>query len=262
MKLIAYSEDDLAGKTMAKLLKAEFKINERNDVQIRGFDDNFRNLSTFEGDRPELCVVASRHKAESGQPTLTCHPTGNFGVAELGGADQSLQLTSSLHLRKALLSLYRVREDYGLADFEVSLEVTHHGPTDLSFPLLYMEVGSSEEQWVNLTACRAVADAINHVVSERPVDIPSAIGFGGPHYAPNFSEVVRAGAVACGHIAPKHAMDDIDEAMVVQMLEKTVPRPSFALIDWKGLRGAEKSRITDILEGLGVAWRKTREFKR
>ncbi len=262
MKLIAYSEDDIAGSNMAGILASEFEITKRNDVKLVGFADNFKSLASFEGFSPDFCVVASRHKAESGQPTLTCHPTGNFGVAELGGRDRTLQLTSALHLRKALLSLHRVREEYELSGFEVSLEVTHHGPTDLPFPLLYMEVGSSEKEWRKDRACRAVADAINHVVSEQPVDIPAAVGFGGPHYAPNFSAVVRGGAVACGHIASKHAMGGIDEAMVVEMLEKTRPRPPFALIDWKGLRGDERSRLTGILDGLGVPWRKTREFKR
>ncbi|MFH1721264.1 MAG: D-aminoacyl-tRNA deacylase [Candidatus Altiarchaeota archaeon] len=261
MKLVAFSQDDVAGRNMAEILSSEFKLNQRIDVELVGFVPNFRTISSFDKFTPRVCIVASRHKAESGKPTLTCHATGNFGAAELGGEPKSLQSTNSLYLRKALLALYSVREKYSLDNFEVSLEVTHHGPTELTFPLLYMEVGSTEEQWKNPDACRAVAEAINYVVSEAPVDLPSAIGFGGPHYAPNFTEAVKDGSVAVGHMAPKYAVENLDEKILELMIAKTEPTPTLALIDWKGLKGDEKQKVTGLLEGAGLPWAKTKQFK-
>ncbi len=47
--------------------------------------------------------------------------------------------------------------------------------------------------------------------------------------------------------------------MILQALEKTVPRSELILVDWKGL-GDHKERIAEILDSIGVEWKKTKDF--
>ncbi|MFH1403166.1 MAG: D-aminoacyl-tRNA deacylase [Candidatus Altiarchaeota archaeon] len=267
MKLIAYSMDDIAGSNVAEVLRDGFGFIERGEehdgVRICGRDDtllvasreNITRIESFGSLHPEVCVVVSRHRSESGTPTLTSHVTGNFGSADVGGEPGRLSIAPALYLRKSLEYL-RLNQVEG---YEVSLEVTHHGPTRLPFPLLYVEVGSSEEQWNDMDACTAVAEVADALVSLPVEEVPSAIGFGGPHYAPNFNDVVKT--VALGHIAPKYALEYVDIAMVEQMVERTVPRPELAVLDWKGMRGEEKKRVTGLLDELGLGWEKSSELK-
>ena len=205
---------------------------------------------------PEFMVVASRHRSERGDPTLTAHVTGNFGEADVGGKKRRLSIAPALLLSQAAELL---KQSSGCLDHKVSLEVTHHGPSEMQFPIVYVEVGSCEEQWLDDRPCTVVAEVIDRLVSESLPDRPSTIGFGGPHYAPNFTEITSN--VAVGHIAPKYVIENVDEEMIEQMIRKTTPKPEFAVLDWKGLRSGEKTRITSILEQLGVAWRKTSELK-
>ena len=52
--------------------------------------------------------------------------------------------------------------------FEVTYEVTHHGPY-LETPTLFIEIGSSEATWGDRDAARAIARALTEVrVTECP----------------------------------------------------------------------------------------------
>jgi len=268
MKLIAFSQSDPAGMNIGKVLIENFNfkntgnffddlpIYERDNVKLISIKKSFREIDKLDDFNPEICVVASRHKSESGQPTLTCHATGNFGRAEMGGADSHLSTVNALYLREALLALKNNGADI---QYDISLEVTHHGPTELPFPLIFVEVGSTDKQWNDLKACYAVAKTIDDITKKEPIKVPTAIGFGGPHYAPNFSEIVNN--VALGHIASKYAVDYLNEYMVKQMIEKTVPTLDFAIFDWKGLKSEDRNRIIEILNKIGLQYKRTSELK-
>lgn len=269
MKLIIYSQDDLGGSNIARIIVNKYRMKEsgeyyygspvyrRDDVLLFGTHSTVRELTELPYE-PEVCVVASRHRSESGEPTLTCHPTGNFGSADMGGQPGTLQATNALYLRQILTSLEVGRDERSLK-YRVSMEVTHHGPTGLQFPMLFAEVGSTKRQWSDESACEAVADAIGEAVFNGVGDVPSAVGFGGPHYAPNFNEV--AGNYAVGHIMPKYAAEHITKTMVEEMLEKTAPRPKLAAVDWKGLRSADRGRLIEVIDELGINWSKTSDLK-
>ena len=269
MKLIIYSQDDLAGSNIARIIVNSHRfhapdeyyygsqIYRKKDVVLFGTHSTVRDLTELPFE-PEVCIVASRHKSESGKPALTCHPTGNFGQAEMGGRPHTLQQTDSRYLRESLMLLEEKRREYDL-DYEVTREVTHHGPTDLPFPLLFVEVGSTRKQWCDEVACNAVAEVIADLVFKPVTEKPSAIGFGGPHYAPNFNLVSRNYAV--GHIMPKHAAENITKTMVQEMIEKTTPRPTLAAVDWKGLKGKDKSTLIEVIDELGINWSKTSDLK-
>jgi D-aminoacyl-tRNA deacylase len=109
---------------------------------------------------------------------------------------------------------------------------------------MFVEVGSGERQWNDAAACDAAADAIRQLLESPPLDLPAAIGFGGGHYCRKFSEVTE---YALGHICPKHSLGLLDEEMIEQMVEKTVPAPKTALVEKKGL-GSEKEKVMKLLE--------------
>lgn len=240
LKKIMFSAGDEAGRNIAGILSRDFLLSVYEFcgeiIYLDYVPDFLRDVG--------LCIVASRHKSMSGIPTLTVHSPGNFGVAEAGGVDRMLGVAPALYLRSALKELKAAN----VSGFEVCFEVTHHGPTVLSCPVVFVEVGSCERDWSNVEACRAAAEAIKKIYESEPEDVPSAVGFGGGHYARKFSLVDD---YALGHICPKYALKCLDLELVKQMVEKTFPRPSTALVEKKGL-GGEKSRVAGLLSEAGL----------
>ncbi len=172
----------------------------------------------------DLYIVASKHSAESGIPCLTVHTTGNWGDAMLGGFPRTLSYAPAQYMLAALQALKKEKEKRGLEKYSVSYEATHHGPT-LNTPIMFVEIGSTEEEWMDQEAAAAVGEAIIHAL--EPVDVPTAIGIGGGHYAPRFTDIALRKGIAFGHIAPRYALEQLDEYMFRQAVEKTVPTPAY-----------------------------------
>ena len=183
----------------------------------------------------DLYIVASRHSAESGIPCLTVHTTGNWGDALYGGKSRTLSYAPAQHMLSALKYLERRKPE----GFSVSYEVTHHGPT-LDAPVMFVEVGSSPEQWENEEAVAVVAEAI--VASLKPESAEVAVGFGGGHYAPRFTRFALKDNIAFGHIIPKYAFNSVDEEMVRQAVEKTVPEPRYYAVH------GDAGNLTEIIQ--------------
>ncbi len=57
---------------------------------------------------------------------------------------------------------------------------------------------------------------------------------------------------AFGHIIPKYAIPHVDAEMVEQCVVRVVETVKSAFFDWKGTRGADKGRLTTILDEIGV----------
>lgn len=188
-------------------------------------------------------VVASRHWARSGQPSLTAHATGNFGEALLGGRPRELQYVPAEAMRNVYVAMKR-NPPMG---FTVSLEATHHSPTQFRVPMFFAEVGSSEAQWGDMNACEYLVDAILEGLASKE-SAPRAIGFGGGHYCPKFSAM--EGEYAFGHVAAKYAMPNLNDDLIRQMVEKTGGvEKAFAE---SGLKGSDKTMLKATLGRLGV----------
>ena len=155
---------------------------------------------------PDVVVFASRHSGDSG-PLLTAHHTGNFGAAEYGGASRSLATAAPQTAAAAIAELDR----YAPEQYEVSLEATHHGPTSVGVPSLFIELGSDTEQWTDPAGATAVAKAILSL--PQPVDNHdrSVVGIGGSHYAPRCTRIVRETDWAVGHVAPDWGLAALEE---------------------------------------------------
>jgi D-aminoacyl-tRNA deacylase len=198
---------------------------------------------------PVAYVFLSRHSSESGIPSLTAHTTGNFGEASFGGADRELGRADPALLKGYLISLSRKKAL--VHSFEVTLEATHHGPTSLQKPVMFVELGSSEKDWGNAAAAKVVGEALVESLTERRVWDKVGIAFGGTHYSEKFTRAEVEGEFAITHVAPKHVLGEVDEAMLGQMLQKSAAPVRFALLDWKGL-GAHKERITGLASTFGL----------
>ncbi|SIS06231.1 D-aminoacyl-tRNA deacylase [Natronorubrum thiooxidans] len=216
-------------------------------VELRSFDEFHLDLEypvdAFDCD-PDLLVFASRHSGDTG-PLLTGHFTGNFGPAEFGGeADAVAEACPN-----ALARLLEAFDEYAPERYDVGMECTHHGPTDVGCPSLFAELGSGDEQWDDPDGAAAVARAILELRNVSPHRDTQIVGFGGNHYAPRFTRVVRETPWAVGHIAADWAL----EAMGHPDTHRNVLEAAFdaseaemAVID------GEWPVLEDTLEALGV----------
>lgn len=198
------------------------------------------------GQRPDEVVFLSRHRAASGQRSLTVHPIGNWGKADYGGRERTV-VPAAPHLMTSLLRQMK-REAAGL-DFEVTFEVTHHGPY-LTTPTLFIEIGSSEATWGDRDAADAIARTLQNVdVSVNPV----AMGIGGGHYAPRFTEASLGKKVSFGHMLPNYAFDLKDlpdlESKVRIGMEGTGAR--MAYIHRKSMKRSEATIVAKVVTDLG-----------
>ena len=155
-----------------------------------------------------------------------------------------------------LKKLHEKQEKFKLDEFKVDLEVTHHGPTELTTPLIFMELGSSEEYWVHDAGAEAVAEAIIETargfIQRGDFKGVSYIGIGGNHYAYRFHKYLMENPeVYISHIAAKHSLDGLTEDVLKQAFDKTIESPIGALIDKKGTRSEQRKNTIEMLENLG-----------
>lgn len=265
--LIVNSSRDAAGKNIVQKLKGNFSHGE-----------NFKNFKFLEVKEeiifskiPEsalentgLAVFASKHKSGSGRPTLTCHPVGNFGAAEMGGKGKTLVPTNAHILGNYLRSMHELNGGKKLG-FEVSLEVTHHGPY-LEKPSVFIEIGSSEKEWGNEEAVEIIAETIatrtfspllgNGKIENSKSEIV-AVGIGGGHYAPDFTKLVLRKNYSFGHVCPLHSLQNLNADLLFQMVEKS--GASEIVLNWKGLK-EHKRRVLGLCEKSGFSVKRAQDL--
>jgi len=198
---------------------------------------------------PQLIVFVSRHSSVAGIPTLSVHTPGNLGDAELGGLPKQVSICPASAMKNALLELARIKEENNL-QYEVSYECTHHGPS-LGVPTMFVELGSSSEQWKDLRAAEAVAHAAMAAISNEST-YPTVLGVGGPHYNERFTKFVFTTPYAFGHIISKYAVPNVDEETVKQCVQRTVEKVELAVFDWKSMRAKDREKIIAVLGELDI----------
>jgi len=212
----------------------------------------------------DFIIFASKHQSIKKVKTLTVHAIGNWKKADFGGRDNIICNTSALVLKHFFQELNKQAQNSKLDNYLVSLESTHHGPY-IETPCLFIEVGSSIEEWNDLNACRIVAETIlesinnfKHINKEK---LKIAIGIGGPHYCPNFNKIQLGNKFALGYIVAEYALP-LTEQMIKEAISKTKEKVDCFIIDWKGLRNSEQRKnILNVLEKFNIKILRTSEAK-
>jgi D-aminoacyl-tRNA deacylase len=203
-----------------------------------------------------LIIFASKHSSKEEINSLTVHCTGNLSnEARLGGRPKELAVSSPAAMKSILQGMKYLAEKKGL-NYDITLEVTHHGPTELLVPSLYAEIGSTESKWKDTDAGEVVAKAILAVSLEK---VPVALGFGGGHYAMRQTRILLETAVSFGHNFPKYQLNFVDEALILQAVNKS--DADFAYFDRKSMKSGDRNRISAILKKLGIMILKESEIR-
>lgn len=214
------------------------------------YADNLEDFLRVQG-----IIFASRHAAESGIPALLAHTPGNWTDEALyGGRPRSVCIAMPLHLMTIVKRLNKLKEER-LADWRCGLEVTHHGPYLEHTPAMFVELGSTPREWCDYEAAEVIAHAIAETldnVDEGTV----AVGFGGPHYAPQFTKIVLEESLAISHIVPKYAFPGVTEKELKLAIDRSIIKPSIALMDWKGLKSSERLMVTKVCNEAGLQIKK------
>ena len=235
---VIYSSSDVAGSNIAEKLK------EMGGFKPRQIEGSVL-FEKFE-DKSGPYIVLSRHSSAKRVRALTCHFPGNWtGEAKYGGRPREvcialpdLMKSVAMHIRR------RIHE---LEGYEFTLEVTHHGPSG-NFPMMFVEIGSCEEDWGNKKAAEIIADAVSNARGGSEGEV--VMGVGGPHYAPDFTRVLDKYRI--GHIIPQYAVDDLEFETFKMGLERCTEKVERVLIAWKGLDAAQREKITRFCNEYGI----------
>jgi D-aminoacyl-tRNA deacylase len=264
--VLVTSGHDLAGTTMSRYLirSAEFvTVTKRRNthsesyrslrhknIQLHIFFGDLLTLENIDNLYPcaDVFIFLSKHKSHSSIPTLTCHFTGNFSADNSYGGNPRQIAISYPSLQKAYLKAITAAARKKVSEYEVIIEATHHGPTSLNKPVLFVELGSSEKQWADENAAAVICDTLLDILHKGFEHCQNVgIALGGTHYPKKFNKLLLESKFGLAAVASKHNLEAIDDAMLKQMVEKSVEKVTHIVLDSKGL-GREKDRILKIVE--------------
>lgn len=222
------------------------------------------NLDLDRINRYEFIIFASKHRSEKQEKTLSVHNPGNWRSADHGGKEGKVCPASAIFQKQMFEHLNKNAKEHNLDnEYQVTMEVTHHGPL-IDKPCLFIEIGATETEWEDRRAAFVVAKTIDETIREHK-DNPYnevAIAIGGPHYCPSFNKIQLNSNIAISHIIPKYKLP-LSEEMVKEALEKTTEEIDFILIDWKGLGNADmREQAMSVLKKFYLQTRKTGEISK
>ncbi|MET1102083.1 MAG: D-aminoacyl-tRNA deacylase [Pyrodictiaceae archaeon] len=237
---IVFSLADEAGKSIAEKLLALERwrecslakpgskcwYNEEFESILAGFPEDSIYMEFLDDFlEPNAYIFISRHSSSSGEPTLSIHHTGNpTSRAEYGGNPRELSYVLPRLSKKLLLEYWRAAEERGLlGEYSFTLEATHHGPTSLRRPLVFVEIGSGPGQWRDKRAQEAAAQTIMATVgASRLPGCRPAIGIGGTHYPDKHTRIMLESEICYGHIFAKYVLSEFDREVLIQAMEKSL----------------------------------------
>ncbi|MCI4367123.1 MAG: D-aminoacyl-tRNA deacylase [Thermoplasmata archaeon] len=156
------------------------------------------------------------HRSAGNRETLTVHPLGNPGpTAEVGGVPRYLTPTDPRRMADAFRRVADLADGMG---WPASFEATHHGPA-LEQPAFFVEIGAADFTHPPKVAVLGFARLLGELRPDPQDRI--AVGLGGGHYAPHFSELVRERRWAFGHLLPDHALVQGGGSTVLDAIRQT-----------------------------------------
>jgi D-aminoacyl-tRNA deacylase len=262
LRLMVYSEDDAAGRNIASHIKkrlpfAPSKFGTREafaleDLCLVGMEGRLVDLDIPLPD-VEWLLCLSRHRSTSGTRCLTTHAPGNLtSSAQLGGNPKEVAISNPFLQSSLVCQLQRSKVELGL-DCPITLEATHHGPTNLPCPVTFVEIGSDENAWSNDLLGEATARAVCESVTSPQLGVGCALGVGGGHYPEKFTKLIVERKYSMGHIIPKYAMvEGMESSMLKRCVDRTAGGCSAAVVDWKGTPSGFKEEVRRLCQSLGL----------
>jgi len=196
-------------------------------------------------------IFVSKHVSSSGRAALTVHTTGNLTKeAKFGGNPQEVSHVDPSIIRRALRAL-KAGVAQAEVQIEVTMEATHHGPTNLSMPVCFVEIGSGEKEWTDPVLGEIAANSVMSAVNAEETP-PTAVGFGGTHYSAKHTRICMEGDYAIGHLVSSHSFESgVSERVITDTFRKTTGSCNTAIVDWKGLHSNDRRRLIASLEAGG-----------
>ncbi len=264
---ISYSINDMVGRNVINnFIERLGKINisyckkavscyDIGKAKIAGFDEetiNFDFLDDVFNEEIDFIIVVSKHQSTSNMRTLSIHHTGNPGnEASFGGRPRELSYVNPIITKYVFKNYYK--NSKGLNDYSFTFEATHHGPTSLRKPLLFIEIGSTEKEWNDSNAVNALSQTLIDVLEGDPKeDCIPALGIGSTHYPKKFTDLELNNSYCFGHIISKYYVDYLDKDLLQQSIIKSIPNAKVAIIEKKGIKSETRKKIENILKELSI----------
>ncbi len=272
--VLIYSVNDPAGRGVAKYLREVlscrelsiegveecFLIKELNAI-LAGFKEETIYLSSVDSVFPNAStyVFLSKHSASSGIKSLTAHHTGNpTSSNEMGGEPFKLSISNPPLTFEFIKGLKERYISKGLSDFKVVYEVTHHGPTSLTRPLSFIEIGSTINEWGLRRAHELLGEVvIESIKSLSSVNCIPSVGVGGPHYAEKLTERALKFNECYGHIISRHAIKELRrnpvrfKLILKQAISKSSARTE-RIVMFKKVGAVIRGAVKEVADSLGI----------
>ena len=233
-----------------------------------------RRWSQATGETVCEAIFPSRHSAVSGQASLTLHPIGiphlpSGEQGQYGGIGGKAPPPNTRIASWWRMLNERWGQNSELCDFDLSLEVTHHGPY-LDAPSLFIEVGSTEATWGHQGAAEFLAKITHDALFEQGNgsvwnesqhrDSLVLMTLGGGHYAPRANVLAGYDDVWLGHMLATYALpfekrDGVPGGNWAQSIDAAVDATMLAFpggkiviyMDKKSFKGWQRQAIRDHL---------------
>ncbi len=220
----------------------------RDDIVYVNYVDKYFKVNYY--------IYLSRHSSMRQIKSLTVHYTGNVSKEKAYGANPRELSKTYPPLAKTIISNVRkfARELCVDNVYEVVYEATHHGPTNLSKPLIFVEIGSSPSEWKSKKAAITIAKAVLHSLKdvENYRNCVGVIGIGGGHYSRKHTEYCLKTEVCYSHIFSKHVLSMVDNGILKQALSKTLHPINQVIIEKKGAKSSFKKLIEAFAQEAGL----------
>jgi len=251
---IICSEVDDASKNIAQHLLKRAPWTRSSDVADEWIYGNFQ-LVIVEGKlidqealdqslSADLLIFASRHQSKTQKgPLFTVHFTGDIAGSTQQGSNGVLARAAPRALKLVVETLTN------LSNVKIVVEATHHGPSAIETPSLFVEIGNTKTEWNNEALGDTVARALLELESQAlDIACPTAVGFGGSHYAARHADVLLRSDICFGHIFAAYQLGGLTREIIREAFEKS--QAQFAYFDRKHM-GSDRARIELTVHSLG-----------
>ncbi len=273
MHLVICSKKDLAGQNIKEWLISlinpderklgDFTIYESEKIGIAEIEErliyaDYIDLKLKKKLDFDEILFASRHSSKDKRKIFSVHVSGNVKTADFGGKPYSLAKPAPITMKNYVLALKGKLDRK--PEFTFTLEVTHHGPSEIVTPSAFYEIGSTEKEWKDEEAARIVAESMIEAVNDERKDWHIAVGVGGTHYAPRQTEIILETTFTFGHNFAKYTFDGLNDEILAKAIE--LSEAEFFVIDEKSTTSKIKKLINEVAEKLNKEVLKSKYVKK